>query len=396
MSNSFPETKLGEVLHLNIDAIPVDPAATYQIAGVYSFARGLLTRAPLQGAATTYKVMHRLHKDHFVLSQLKAWEGALARVPETLEGWFLSPQFATFRAVPGKLEIGFLDWYCKQSHVWESLRGKARGMGARRDSVSPERFLELEIPLPPVEEQRRIVARIEELSPKIEEARGLRQSAADQTKALRSSILNSVFAVQTTKPGWSPKPLGQAATIARGKFAHRPRNEPRFYDGKIPFIQIGDISNARRCIREFSQTLNDDGLNISRLFPKGTVVIAITGATIGATGILDFDSCFPDSIVGLEAKAEVATPEFIYWSLEYAKRAALAEATQTTQPNINLKNLESLRIPIPPLPDQRAFVSYLDSLYGEIDTLKTVQEETTEELNALMPSILSRAFSGEL
>ena len=66
MNPSFLQTKLGEVLHLNIDAIPVDPAATYQIAGVYSFARGLLTRAPLQGAATTYKVMHRLHKDHFV------------------------------------------------------------------------------------------------------------------------------------------------------------------------------------------------------------------------------------------------------------------------------------------------------------------------------------------
>jgi type I restriction enzyme, S subunit len=132
------------------------------------------------------------------------------------------------------------------------------------------------------------------------------------------------------------------------------------------------------------------------LFPIGTVVIAITGATIGVTGILDFDSCFPDSIVGLIARQGIASPEFIYWALEYAKRAALAEATQTTQPNINLGNLVKLRIPIPTHEEQCQIVAYLDDLQAKVDSLKKLQAETAAELDALLPSILDKAFKGEL
>ena len=137
MSNGFPTVPLGEVLRLAIDAVPVDAAETYLISGVYSFGRGLLARGPLAGTATTYKVLHRLHTDDFVISQLKVWEGALARVTPSFDGWFLSPQFPTFRVVPDKLDVFYLDWYCKQARVWDKLRGASRGMGARRDSVSP-------------------------------------------------------------------------------------------------------------------------------------------------------------------------------------------------------------------------------------------------------------------
>lgn len=252
------------------------------------------------------------------------------------------------------------------------------------------------IPLPPLEEQLRIVARIEELAAKIEEARGLRREAYAQIASIVRVCLSQAFESQSRNPGWEKKPISEATDIARGKFAHRPRNDPRFYGGNIPFIQIGDISNSNRYIRHHSQTLNQDGLSISRLFPKGTVVIAITGATIGVTGILDFDSCFPDSIVGLIARQGVATPEFIYWALEFAKSAALAEATQTTQPNINLGNLVKLRIPIPPIEEQHRIVAYLDHLQAKVDDLKQLQAETAAELDALLPSVLDRAFRGAL
>ncbi len=120
--------------------------------------------------------------------------------------------------------------------------------------------------------------------------------------------------------GWESKPLKQAAEVARGKFTHRPRNEPRFYGGEIPFIQIGDISSSNRYIRHYTQTLNEDGLKISRLFPVGTVVIAITGATIGVTGILTFESCFPDSIVGITPFQDKVTPEFLHYAVNYTKK----------------------------------------------------------------------------
>lgn len=249
---------------------------------------------------------------------------------------------------------------------------------------------------PPLEEQRRIVARVEELVGKIEEVRSLRQKALEETEIVLKSVLNLAFERNFNKQGWELIPLRQAAEVARGKFTHRPRNEPRFYGGNIPFIQIGDISNSKRYILEYSQTLNEEGLKISKMFPKETVVIAITGATIGVTGILTFDSCFPDSIVGIVPDQEKVIPEFVYWSLEYTKKVALAEATQTTQPNINLKNLDKLTIPVPPLSEQRRIVTYLDELQTKIDTMKQLREEAIKELDALLPSILDKAFKGEL
>ena len=236
------------------------------------------------------------------------------------------------------------------------------------------------------------MARIESLAGKIEEANALRHQAVMQSHAIFDSFLTSKLG----SSNWPVTILPNVAEIARGKFSHRPRNDSRFYGGKFPFIQIGDISNSNRYIHTYSQTLNEMGLAISRMFPTNTVVIAITGATIGVTGILTFDSCFPDSIVGIQAKPEFATPEFIYLTIEHAKKRALAEATQTTQPNINLGNLERLQVTIPSLSEQKEIVSEFDDLQAKVDALKKLQAETAAELVGLLPSILDKSFKGEL
>jgi type I restriction enzyme, S subunit len=132
------------------------------------------------------------------------------------------------------------------------------------------------------------------------------------------------------------------------------------------------------------------------MFSKGTIVIAITGATIGVTGILDIDACFPDSIVGINAPPENILPEFLYWAIEHTKQLALAQATQTTQPNINLRILDTIIIPIPPLDEQRRIVAYLDGLQAKVNALREYQSASGEELSAMMPSVLDKAFKGEL
>jgi len=392
----LPIVTLHEVLRLDIDAVTVKLSETYKVAGVYSFGRGLFSRSPLLGSETTYKIFHRLHKNSFVLSQLKGWEGALSLIPDEFDGYFLSPQFPTFSAIENRLDIQYLNWYCKQSKVWESLRQKSQGMGARRDSVSAKKFLSLNIPLPPIAEQRRIVARIEELAAKIEEARGLRESAIEKATLLTKASLDDIFSKSLDSPEWSLINLNSVTEIARGKFTHRPRNDPRFYGGEIPFIQIGDISGSNRYIQNHTQTLNDEGLKVSRLFPIGTVVIAITGATVGATGILTFELAFPDSIVGIIPQEELVIPEFIYWSLEFFKQIALDEAKQTTQPNINLKILNKLKIPLPSIEVQKEIVSYLDDVRLKVDQITQLRENALKEFDALLPAILDKAFKGEL
>jgi type I restriction enzyme, S subunit len=238
MNGPWPKVRLGEVLELAIDAVPVDTTATYNIAGVYSFGRGLFCRGPLAGTATTYKELHRLHADDVVLSQLKGWEGAVARVPLELEGWFLSPQFPTFRAIRTKVNVGYLDWFLRRPEVWQGLRQAARGMGARRDSVSPERFLTIEMPLPPLPEQRRIVARIEELAGKIVEAKRLHDERVEARNNLLVVMAHRADWSDETKQrhGWRPVRLGEVMELAL---------EPHVVNPDMSYPNLGIYSYSR-------------------------------------------------------------------------------------------------------------------------------------------------------
>lgn len=141
----WPKVRLGDVMRVHIDAVPSTTLTTVNLAGVYGFGRGLFQRGPIAPRETTYKSFHRLNAGDFVISSPKAWEGALARIPDEMDGWYLSPVFPTFRATDG-LDTRYLDWYCKREAVWRQLQGKAKGMGARRESVSPAQFLSLRFP----------------------------------------------------------------------------------------------------------------------------------------------------------------------------------------------------------------------------------------------------------
>jgi type I restriction enzyme S subunit len=182
-----------------------------------------------------------------------------------------------------------LDFYVRTPMFRDQV--KAQG-STNYAAIRPDQVLDYQIPLPPLEEQRRVVARIEELAAKIEEARGLRQQTVKESEALFSAALIEAFerasAIGTTA-------LANIAILERGKFAHRPRNEPRFFGGNHPWIQIGEVESSKKYIQTWTQTLNDVGLSISRKFPRGTVLVSIA-ATIGAVGILDFDCCVPDSL----------------------------------------------------------------------------------------------------
>ena len=176
-----------------------------------------------------------------------------------------------------------------------------------------------QIPLPPLEVQQDIVVEIEGYQKVIDGARAVIEN-------YRPHIV--------VDPEWPIMSLDAACQIRRGKFSHRPRTEPRFYDGQYPFIQTGDVARANGGTISFTQTLNDDGLAISRLFEPPVVVVTIA-ANIGETAVLDFPACFPDSIIGLIPKPGVDA-----WFLEYIMRTRKEYlnlvAPQSAQKNINM------------------------------------------------------------
>ncbi len=177
------------------------------------------------------------------------------------------------------------------------------------------------------------------------------------------------------------------ATVERGKFTPRPRNDPSYYGGKFPFIQTGDISDSGGRLHTWTQTLNEKGTRVSRSFSPGTIVIAIVGATIGKTAILEVEVFCPDSVVGIQVDQKQATKEYIEFLLRFWRPTFLAQAPETARANINLDTLRPLRVPVPPLSLQKKFSDLVDRL----EQLRSAQRESlrqaSEELSKVRTKI---------
>ena len=186
-----------------------------------------------------------------------------------------------------------------------------------------------------------------------------------------------------------------ATTFGRGKSKHRPRNEPKLYGGKYPFIQTGDIRNADHFITEYSQTYSELGLAQSKLWPKGTICITIA-ANIAETAILGFDACFPDSVIGVVANPKEAEVGFIEYLLQSFKARIQALGKGSAQANINMGTFENERFPFPPVAEQKEIVEKLDALSEETQRLARLYERRHAALEALKKSLLHQAFTGAL
>lgn len=163
--SGYPLVALGEALTLSLDDVPVVPERTYRIAGVYSFGKGLIEREPRSGAEIKYSTLRRLRQDQLVYARLNAWEGALAVVPQEFDDTYVSQEFPVFDLDPAQADPRYFDHLCRWSKLWDDLFERARGMGARtgarRLRVHPEQFLSIEIPLPNVDEQRRVATKLD-------------------------------------------------------------------------------------------------------------------------------------------------------------------------------------------------------------------------------------------
>ena len=154
------------------------------------------------------------------------------------------------------------------------------------------------------------------------------------------------------------------------------------------FVQADrDIAQADGYLTSWTQTLNSDGIAVSRAFDRGAVVTAIVGATIGETAILGLHAYAPDSVVGIEAGSRVL-PEFIEYILRFWKPIFRAKAPETARANINLETLRPLTVPVPPLDDQQRFAQ----MYARVKQL----DKAVPLADDLFNSLSQRAFRGEV
>ena len=187
---------------------------------------------------------------------------------------------------------------------------------------------------------------------------------------------------------WSVEPLSSVADVERGRFSPRPRNDPRFYDGAYPFIQTGEVAQAKgRVITSFTQTLNDAGKAVSRLFPAGTVMVTIA-ANIGETAILGLPMCAPDSLVGVMVKGP-NVPRYVELCLRRLRRKLLALAPRSAQANINLTFLRPLRIAVPKPEEQERIAEVVDAAEARVQAIEARCEALQTLKSALMHDLLT-------
>ena len=276
-------------------------------------------------------------------------------------------------------------------------------------------------PLPPLAEQKRIVAKIEELLPYIDHYEQawskLEQFNSRFPEDMKKSLLQyaiqgklveqrpeegtaeELFAqiqeekqrliaekkIKKEKPlpeitddekpfdipeSWKWVRLQQIGELSRGRSQKRPRNDPNlFINGTFPFIQTGDVARANGHISCWSTMYNQEGVAQSRIWPAGTVCLTIA-ANIGDVAILDFDSCFPDSVVGFNAYKPIMSNEFFMYGLMCYKTILDKLSRSTAQKNINIEILSQIAFPLPPLAEQKRIVEKLEQLLPLCERLK--------------------------
>ncbi len=260
------------------------------------------------------------------------------------------------------------------------------------------------VPLPPLEEQQRIVEQIESLFAKLDEAKEKVQFVRNCCDDDFSSVVHEALTGNLTeewrvqnglsRDGWKKSKLGNLGSLERGRSKHRPRNDPRLFGGSYPFIQTGDVAEADVYIEKHKQTLSEFGLAQSRMFSKGTLCITIA-ANIGDVAILSYDCCFPDSVVGFTPCKDVES-KYIYYMMSELQKEIEANAPATAQKNINLKILNDIDIIIPSVIEQREIIAILDDLYDKKRQVKEKTEQIVDAIDMMKKSILTKAFRGEL
>jgi type I restriction enzyme, S subunit len=403
VNSSWPLVTLDEVLRPVTRPESVDPEKTYKILGAHWYAKGLYVKDTLTGVEIRADKVYKVEAGDFVYNRLFAWKGSFAVATKEDKGCYVSNEFPCFAVRQDKADPIYLWRYFSRSSVWDEALGlSSGGTPTSRNRLKEEKFLALKVPLPPLPEQRRIVARIEELAAKINEARSLRQLAIEGAKALIVSAGRSLFG-ETPQANWIP--LSRlVAEIENGKSPQcesRPATGEEWGVLKVGAVSFGSFDDREN--KALPLGLKFDPRHEVR---SGDFLMSRANTTelVGACAIVDRTRprlLLSDKTFRFQFRCNA---EFSPHWLDHAmKSPALREqiergasGTSPTMKNISKEKVLKLLLPPRSFPEQCRIVAELNALYAQVDALKKLQADTAAELDALLPSILDKAFRGQV
>lgn len=385
---TWPAVRLGEVLTHRKEFITIDDVQTYKRPRVQLHAKGIVLRDEVPGALIKTKKQQPCRAGEFLVAEIDAKVGGFGIVAPELDGAIVSSHYFLFVANEDRLDRRFLGWFIKTPAFREQVEAQGSTNYA---AIRPGDVLGYEIPLPPLAEQRRIVARIEALAANISEARALRQQATEEVEAIVLSLLHRFFVAGSTK--WKSISMDQAIEI------NDKQVDPTLPEhSQLPHIS-GENMESRTCRLLPWRTAEADGVKSNNyLFSPGTILYSKIRPYLRKAVFVDFRGVCSADVYPIRVRSSELDPHFVKWALvaepftNYANRLS----GRTRMPKLNRKQLFGFELAYPSIHEQQCIVSELQESQAKVDALKRLQTETVAELDALLPAILDRAFKGEL
>ena len=378
----YPLVPLSEVLTLRREEVSIQVDETYRTAGIYSFGKGLFERPTISGSETRYRSYFKLREGQFVYSRLFAWEGAVAVVSPEFDGLFVSQEFPTFDVDSRRALPEYLAAICRWPEFHASVAGGTKGLGLRRQRVHPDQLLKVTVPLPDLDEQRRIVARLESISDRADELQQLVDYSARLSAALAASATSSsaphievgglVSQVKRAEPvvlDRTYRLLG-ARWYAEGLFVREEKPGSDLAAPRVYRVRESDFVYNRLFAWKGSFALVEgvhDGFHVSNEFP---------------TFEIHRERVEPEYLLAVFAQPTL-------WSEALSRSAG---GTPTSRNRLREDRFLKIRIPLPPIDEQRRIAE----LVSRIRELTKLREAQMTRMAALRTSALNWAFAGQL
>jgi type I restriction enzyme S subunit len=399
MPAGWQVTRFEEILERVERKFVIDDATEYSRIGVRWYGNGAFVRDRVLGADIARKQQWIIQADDVVYNKLFAWKGAFAVADEIVHGHLVSDKFPTYALDTSRVEPRYLAYYFRTHQLSFQAERLSKGAAAiSKLTLNPPQFWDLTIPLPPPTEQERLVRLLDHAEAKLTEALRLRREAAAEAAALVTSAIGSrlealpvtgtVGDVLTEKPrnGWSA-PCDNA-------------------DGGVAVLSLGAVTGFRYRPTEYKRTSEVTDPSGHYWLRSGDLLVtrSNTELLLGHAAIYSGQPTpciYPDLMMRLKVDPDRAETRFVYYWLRTPDvRARIENAgsgTSSTMKKITQKDVMALPFPVDvTLAAQLAAVRSLDDVVSRLDGARSIQQSAAQDISALMPSLLDRAFGGQL
>lgn len=397
MTDALPRVPLREAARPVARAVPVSVGESYRQLGVRLWGLGAYEREPVDGGMTKYQQLYRAEPGDIVVNKIWARNGSVAVVDDMLSGCHGSGEFPMFAPLPERLDPRWMHWVTKSREFWAQCDEKSQGTSGK-NRINPGRFLDVEIPLPPLDEQRRIVARIDALTAKAEEARRLKNDGSEEVVALYGRRVAEIFSRQQGD-SWATGTLGDYVIDDCYGSSEKTNDDQT----GTPILRMGNIQDGRLLPRPLKYLHVPAKKREKLLLKEGDILVNRTNSAelVGKCAVFNLEGeyGFASYIIRLRLDQARANPRLVtaYINSPIGRAYMFDERKQMTgQANVNATTLKKLPLPLPRPDVQEKIVTDLDALRAKVDAVKALQTESAAELDAMLPAILDKAFKGEL